>query len=235
MKYYIIKVYEISGSDKLKNLVSASVLSADMLNLESEIRRLEASGIDMLHFDVMDGVFVDNITYGLPILEKVRSSTDMFLDVHLMITDPRRYVERFAAAGADLISFHIESTSDTADTIRAIRAAGAKTAVAIKPATPAEEVLRYLPELDMVLVMTVEPGFGGQSFIHDTVSKIRTIRNRITELGLDTDIQVDGGINDKTAPIVKEAGANVLVSGSYLFSAKDMAASAAGLKEEIIC
>lgn len=234
-KYYIIKVYEISGSDKLQNLVSASVLSADMLNLESEIRRLENSGIDMLHFDVMDGVFVDNITYGLPILERVRNTTKMFLDVHLMITDPRRYIEKFAAAGADLISFHLESKSDTADTIKAIKSCGIKAAVAIKPATPADEVLRYIPDLDMVLVMTVEPGFGGQSFIAETTDKVRAVRNKITELGLDTLVQVDGGINDKTAPIVKKAGANVLVSGSYLFNSKDMAVSAAGLKEEIVC
>ena len=149
-------------SDKLKNLISASVLSADMLNLESEIRKLEKSGIDMLHFDVMDGVFVNNITYGLPILEAVNRTTDMFLDVHLMIDDPLKYVSRFAEAGADMITFHIESRSSVTETINAIKKCGVKAAAAIKPATPAEAVFEYLPYLDMVLVMTVEPGFGGQ-------------------------------------------------------------------------
>lgn len=215
----------------MNNYVSASVLSADMLDLRGEIKKLEANGIDMLHFDVMDGVFVDNISYGLPILECVSGATDMTLDVHLMITDPLRYVKRFAEAGADYISFHIESQSDTAETIRAIRESGAKPALAIKPMTPAEEVFRYLPDLDMVLVMTVEPGFGGQSFIPETAEKVRIIRERINELGLDIPVEVDGGINASTSSIVKEAGANVLVSGSYLFKAADMKAAADGLRE----
>ena len=214
----------------MKNYVSASVLSADMLNLESEIRKLESNGIDMLHFDVMDGVFVDNISYGLPILECVSKTTDMTLDVHLMITDPLRYIKRFAENGADYISFHIESRSDTAATIKAIRDCGVKPALAIKPATPAEEVYRYLPDLDMVLVMTVEPGFGGQSFIPETAEKVRLIREKINELGLDVMVEVDGGINDSTSSVVKEAGANVLVSGSYLFRAADMKAAADGLR-----
>lgn len=199
-----------------------------MLNLESEIRRLETNGIDMLHFDVMDGAFVDNITYGLPILEGVRRATGMTLDVHLMIADPLRYAERFAKAGADIISFHAESSSDISDTIKAIRKSGAKPALAIKPATPAEAVYPYLEMLNMVLVMTVEPGFGGQSFIPETADKVRLIRNRISELGLDTDLEVDGGINADTAGTVINAGANVLVSGSYLFRADDMS-EAAGL------
>ena len=214
----------------MKNYVSASVLSADMLNLESEIRKLESNGIDMLHFDVMDGVFVDNISYGLPILECVSKTTDMTLDVHLMITDPLRYIKRFAENGADYISFHLESQSDTAATIKAIRDCGVKPALAIKPATPAEEVYRYLPDLDMVLVMTVEPGFGGQSFIPETAEKVRLIREKINELGLDVMVEVDGGINDSTSSVVKEAGANVLVSGSYLFRAADMKAAADGLR-----
>ena len=247
-KYYIIKVCEISQkvitvsavtttgrSDKVKNYVSASVLSADMLNLQDEIRKLENSGIEMLHFDVMDGVFVNNITFGLPVLEMVRKSTDMTLDVHLMITDPLKYAERFAKAGADYISFHIESESDTAETIKAIRSCGANAALAIKPATPAEAVYEYLDKLDMVLVMTVEPGFGGQSFIPETTEKVRKIRNKADELGLDIMVEVDCGINDATSEIVKEAGANVLVSGSYLFRAADMASAAAGLRKGKIC
>lgn len=217
----------------MKNYVSASILSADMLKLENEVRRLEKSGIDMLHFDVMDGVFVNNISYGLPILSAIRKITGMTLDVHLMIIDPVRYVKRFAEAGADIISFHLESESDAEETIRLIKESGAKPAIAIKPATPAEEVFKYLKDVDMVLVMTVEPGFGGQSFIPETADKVRIIRDKIMELGLDTDVEVDGGISDKTASTVKNAGANVLVSGSYLFKSEDIASAANGLREEI--
>ncbi len=211
--------------------VSASVLSADMLNLEKEIRKMETSGIDMLHFDVMDGVFVNNITYGLSILDAVNKCTDMPLDVHLMIIDPLRYAERFANSGADIITFHIESQSDTLETINAIKKAGAKVSLSVKPGTPVEELYPYLPYLDMVLIMTVEPGFGGQSFIPETLDKVRKIREKITELGLDTDVEVDGGINAETADHVIEAGANVLVSGSYLFNAPDMAQAASLIKK----
>ena len=214
-------------------LVSASVLSADMLNLESEIRKMENSGIDMLHFDVMDGVFVNNITYGLAILEAVDKGTDMLLDVHLMIIDPLKYVERFAQCGADIITFHLESESDTMETIKAIKKYGVRASLSIKPNTPAEEVFPYLPYLDMVLVMTVEPGFGGQSFITETLSKVKAIRDKISELGLDTDVEVDGGINAETSPLAIEAGANVLVSGSYLFKAPDMAEAAKNIKKGI--
>ena len=215
-------------------MVSASVLSPDMLSLKEEIKRMEKSGIEMLHFDVMDGVFVNNITYGLPILEQVRKTTDLILDVHLMITDPLRYVRRFAECGADYISFHIESESDTAETIRAIKEAGAKTALAIKPATPAETVFEYLEQLDMVLVMTVEPGFGGQSFIPETVEKVRVIREKISSMGLDIRVEVDGGINDTTSECVINAGADTLVSGSYLFKAENMAEAAGKIRREEI-
>lgn len=210
-------------SGKLNNLVSASVLSADMLRLETEIGKLEKNRIDMLHFDVMDGVFVNNITYGLPVLEQVKKTTGLIIDVHLMIIDPLKYVKRFSECGADYISFHVESASDTAETIKAIKNSGARAALAIKPNTPAESIFPYLPELDMVLVMTVEPGFGGQAFIPETLEKVRIVRNEINRLGLDIRLQVDGGINDKTAAIASSAGADVLVSGSYLFKADDMA------------
>jgi len=216
----------------LKNLVSASVLSADMLNLKDEVMRLEENGIDMLHFDVMDGIFVNNITYGLPILSAIRKITGMTLDVHLMIIDPLKYVKRFAESGADIISFHLESQSDTMETINLIRESGSKAALAIKPGTPAEAVYDFLPYLDMVLVMTVEPGFGGQSFIPETSEKVVRIRRKISELGLKTDVQVDGGIDAKTSVTVKKCGANVLVSGSYLFKSQDMAKAALILKEE---
>ena len=215
----------------MRNYVSASVLSADMLNLKSEISKITDAGVDMLHFDVMDGVFVPNITYGLPVLEQVRKATDITLDVHLMITDPIKYVRRFVQCGADIISFHIESKSNTLETVKAIKSAGAKAAIAIKPNTPIENVYEYLPYLDMVLVMTVEPGFGGQGFIYDTVKKISAVKNKIVSLGLDTDIQVDGGINDETAEIVKSAGANVLVSGSWLFKSENMQESVEKLRK----
>lgn len=220
-------------SDKMKNTVSASILSADMLRLGEEVKKLEKSGIEMLHFDVMDGVFVPNISYGLPVLSAIDCITDMPLDVHLMITDPLKYVKRFAESGADIITFHLESESDAGETIAAIREAGARVGISIKPATPAEAVYEYLPLVDMVLVMTVEPGFGGQSFMADMVEKIKLIRERADELGLSVDIQVDGGIDADTAPTVKKAGANVLVSGSYLFRAENMAEAADGLREEV--
>ena len=227
-----LRANEFGRSDKLKNYVSASVLSADMLELKNEIKKLEKSRIDMLHFDVMDGIFVDNITFGLPVLKQVRAATDMTLDVHLMITDPMKYIDSFADFGADIISFHIESESDTAAVIDRIHERGLKAAVALRPATPVESVFKYLSDVDMILVMTVEPGFGGQSFIPETLDKIRAVRNKITELGLDVNVQVDGGINADTAAAVRAAGANVLVSGSYLFAAADMAAAADSLRED---
>ncbi len=214
----------------MKNSVSASVLSADMLRLGEEMKKLEENGIEMLHFDVMDGLFVNNITFGLPVLERMRKETNLILDVHLMIADPIKYVNRFAESGADIISFHLESQSDTMQTIKAIRESGAKVALAIKPATPADAVFEYLPYLDMVLVMTVEPGFGGQSFMPECADKVKIIRDKITELGLDIDVQVDGGINAETSVIVKKAGANVLVSGSYLFKAENMKETAENLR-----
>lgn len=212
-------------------LVSASVLSADMLNLEREIRRLESSGTDMLHFDVMDGSFVNNITFGLPILQQIRHATEMTLDVHLMINFPLKYIDRFAEAGADIITFHAEAGSDIAETIRAIRDAGKKASVSVRPGTPVDCILPFLPELDMVLIMTVEPGFGGQAFIPETLDKIAAVRKEADRLGLDLHIEVDGGINSETAGAVKAAGADVLVSGSYLFNADDMCDTVTIIKE----
>lgn len=207
------------------NLVSASILSADMLNLESEVKKLEENGVDMIHFDVMDGVFVNNISFGLPVLEQIsRVSRNMELDVHLMITDPLKYVKAFDRAGADHITFHLESASDTAETIRTIHEeTNCTVGIAVKPDTPAEAVFPYIDQhLTMVLVMTVEPGFGGQKFM-DMSDKIRRIREYADSIGCyELDIEVDGGINDETSVIVKNAGANVLVSGSYLFKAENM-------------
>lgn len=218
----------------MNNFVSASILSADLLNLESEVRKLEKAGVDMLHFDVMDGLFVNNITFGLPVLEQINKivSPCMELDVHLMIADPLKYIREFDRAGADIITFHIESESDTMETIRAIQQTEAVAAIALKPDTPAESVFPYMEYVSMVLVMTVEPGFGGQKFM-DMSEKIRKIRRYADENCLETDIQVDGGINEVTAGIVKKAGANVLVSGSCLFKADDMKKTAGILRAEI--
>ncbi|MCM1231634.1 MAG: ribulose-phosphate 3-epimerase [Ruminococcus flavefaciens] len=215
----------------MTNLVSASILSADLLNLESEIRKLEENSVDWIHFDVMDGVFVPNISYGIPVLAQIRRKTEMFLDVHLMITNPLRYVTEFEKAGADMITFHIESESDTSETLRALQQTRCRTGIAIKPGTPAEAVFPYISHADMILVMTVEPGFGGQSFM-DMSEKIRRIREYADLNGFgNLMIQVDGGIDDRTAPVVKSAGADVLVSGSYLFKAQDMGSAVGKLKE----
>ena len=214
----------------MKTYISASILGADLLNLADECDRLKQNGVDMLHFDVMDGRFVDNISFGLPVLEKLNSYTDIFKDVHLMISDPLKYIDAFVKAGSDMITFHVESDSDPDAVIAAIKAAGIKCGISVKPKTPVEDIYKYLDRVDMVLVMTVEPGFGGQGFIPETAEKVRTLRKYITDNGLDTDIEVDGGINAKTISVVRDAGANVIVSGSYLFNAASMADAVRSLK-----
>ncbi len=206
----------------MKTLISASILSADFACLGSEIERAVCHGCNMIHFDVMDGHFVPNISYGVPVLKSLKKCTDNPYDVHLMISDPLGYVKDFADAGADIITFHLEADSDVSATIKKIRECGCKVGISLKPATPAEDVYPYLSDIDMVLVMTVEPGFGGQSFMSDMLDKIAKIRAKANVLSLDLDIEVDGGIDGKTAPLVKNAGANVLVSGSYLFKASDI-------------
>ncbi len=208
----------------------ASVLNADMKNLGKVSKELEMSGADILHFDVMDGVFVPNISFGFPILEAVNQSTDMFLDVHLMIIDPLRYIPQTIRAGADLITFHVESQSDPYETIRAIHDGGAQAGIVLKPGTPYEAALPFLEMVDVVLVMTVEPGFGGQSFMEDMLDKIRALRRMIDEKQLNVQIQVDGGINDKTAAKAVSAGAEMLVVGSYLFKQPTLSDGVQALK-----
>lgn len=202
--------------------ISPSLLAADFATLGSEVRKAEAAGADMLHIDVMDGHFVPNISIGLPVVQSLRKVSGLFFDVHLMISHPRLYAERFAKAGADMITFHLESEDDCAETVRTIRAAGCKVGVSVKPATPAEAVLPFLETVDMVLVMTVEPGFGGQKFMEDQLPKITKIRREAQKRRPDLILQVDGGIDETTAPAVIAAGADCLVSGSYLFGAADM-------------
>ncbi len=214
--------------------VSVSILSADPLCFGKEIKRVEASGAEMIHYDVMDGVFVRNITFGIPLLKSMQRKTGCILDVHLMITDPLKYIDDFANAGADIITFHVESESDTSETIQAIRRNGVKAAVSVKPDTPAEAVFPYINDVDMVLVMTVEPGFGGQKFMDmsDKIAAIRKYADENRKADTPLNIQVDGGIDDKTAPVVKKAGANILVSGSYLFRAENMAEAVRKLKDD---
>lgn len=213
--------------------VSASILSADFGNLQAELLRAQNSGCDMIHFDVMDGHFVPNISYGIPVLKSIKKYCTLPFDVHLMITDPLKYIEPFVGAGADTITVHEEVMGDKNEIINKIKSFGIKAGMSVKPGTPVENVFKYLGSLDMVLIMTVEPGFGGQGFIPETLDKISRLRDEITRLNLDTDIEVDGGIGFNTSPKVRAAGANVLVSGSYLFKADDMPAAVRSLKREI--
>jgi len=204
--------------------IAPSILAADFTKLGEEINSI--SSADYLHFDVMDGMFVPNISFGFPVLESVRKVTDMTLDVHLMIDTPSRYITRFAQAGGDIITFHIEAEKpeNIQPTIDEIHKHGKKAGLSIKPNTPAEALMPYIYSLDLVLVMTVEPGFGGQKLIEATLPKIVQIRSFINEKNLVCEIEVDGGINFDTAKICIEAGANVLVAGSDLFRATDRAA-----------
>lgn len=214
----------------MKSLISASILNADLLHLNDVITQLEDAGADMLHFDVMDGVFVNNISFGLPILKALSNATALYKDVHLMITDPMKYVKDFAEAGADLITFHYESVSDPFATIEAIHAAGCKAGISIKPMTPAEAVIPFLDKIDLVLVMTVEPGFGGQGYIPEMTEKISAVRQAIAGWDREIMIEVDGGINNQTVAIARNAGADVFVVGSYLFKQGDMHSTIEGLR-----
>ncbi len=211
--------------------ISPSVLACDFAKLGQEVAEIEKGGADMAHLDVMDGMFVTNMSFGFPVIESLRKVSGMVFDVHLMIAAPERYVERFAAAGADIITFHYEAASDSAALLKKIRALGKKAAISVKPATPIDVVYPLLPLCDMVLVMTVEPGYGGQALIPECLEKVRELRAEIECQGLSVDIQVDGGINEKNARDAIAAGANVLVAGSAVFRAEDKSAAIRALKD----
>lgn len=215
----------------MNSIVSASILSADLCNLERDIHRAEQAGCEYIHFDVMDGVFVDNISYGIPVLKSVSKITNAVLDVHLMIINPLKYIKEFAESGADIITFHYESDSDCSEVIDKIHSYGKKAGISIKPGTPVSVLVPYLEKVEMILIMTVEPGFGGQGFINDCLPKIKELKNILNEKGLNIPIQVDGGINDVTSTLSAEAGAEIMVAGSYLFKAENMEQAVESLRK----
>ena len=214
--------------------IAPSILSADFARLGEEAAAMRREGADYAHIDVMDGQFVPNLSMGFPVVKALHKSSDLVLDVHLMIDRPLRYVERFCEAGADILTIHVEADTEenTLEALRRIRAHGVRPAISVKPKTPAEAVRPYLPLVDLILVMTVEPGFGGQSFMADMMPKLAAIRAMIDAERPGCELEVDGGVNLETAKLCKRNGANVLVAGSAFFGAADRAAFAAAIKEE---
>lgn len=213
--------------------IAPSILSADFARLGAEVEEIKLGGADYVHFDVMDGVFVPNITIGIPVLKSLRKATTLPIDAHLMIVEPVRYVKAFADAGADIINFHLESDTEEEliNAIELTKKLGKKAGVTLRPGTPAAAAERFVPMCDLVLVMTVEPGFAGQSFMADMMPKVRRIREMINSLNPACELEVDGGVDAETAGLCKEAGADVLVAGSAVFGKADRAAAIKAIKE----
>ena len=214
-----------------KRIVSPSMLSADFGHLERDTKMIDRSAAEWVHIDVMDGVFVPNISFGFPVLKAITKATNKFMDVHLMIVEPERYVARFAEAGADLVTFHTEATDKVEEGIELIRKAGAKVGVSIKPKTPIEVLEPILDKIDLVLIMSVEPGFGGQSFIEGSTEKVAALRKMIDSRGLDVMIEIDGGVSRHNAAELYNAGCNALVAGSAVFKAADPEAEIVAMLE----
>lgn len=217
----------------MKNKIAPSILSADFGNFARDVKRLESAGADLVHIDVMDGHFVDNLTFGAGVVSALRAQTHLFFDVHMMVENPEKYVEDFAKAGADSMSIHVEATHHIHGALQKIKNAGMKASVVINPGTSVEAIKTVLPLVDMVLVMTVNPGFGGQKFIPEMMDKVRELAQIRTDKKLDFEIEVDGGIDDQTIKVAKAAGANVFVAGSFIFKG-EVEVNINKLKEELM-